>query len=309
MGAMDTRAEQRVLKQSIVATGIVGTSCVVFGLWAASRSIMFDGVYSLLDVVLTLGSLAVSRLITSAGSRRFQYGYWHLEPLVLTFNSAMLCLLCVYALINGIDGLLGPGHALEFEAGIVFVVAAGVACIGLFVYIGRQAKRFHSELLKLDAKGWLVSGALNLALLIAFGLGALAEETDYRNSGLYADSLVLVILALVMLPVPLSSCVRALREVLQIAPPDLDRRVREVLDAVSAKHGFAGYRSFVARTGRIALVEVHFKVPLDLPIGNIRALDAVRSEIRSSLHEPHVWLTVNFAGCDVEPMSPVASIG
>lgn len=296
---MDTRAEQRVLKQSIVATALVGTSCVGFGLWAASRSIMFDGVYSLLDVILTLGSLVVSRLITRAGSRRFQYGYWHLEPLVLTFNSAMLCLLCAYALLNGIDGLLGPGHAMQFEAGIVFVVAAGAFCIGLFFYIGAQARRLHSELLKLDANGWLVSGALNLALLIAFALGALAEHTDYRDSGMYADSIVLVVLALVMLPVPLSSCVRALREVLQIAPADLDRRVREVLDAVNARHGFAGYRSFVARTGRIALVEVHFKVPLDLPIGNIRALDAVRTEIRAALHEPHVWLTVNFAGCDV----------
>jgi predicted Co/Zn/Cd cation transporter (cation efflux family) len=280
---MDTRAEQRVLKQSIVATALVGTSCVVFGLWAASRSIMFDGVYSLLDVILTLGSLAVSRLITRTGSRRFQYGYWHLEPLVLTFNSAMLCLLCVYALINGIDGLLGDGHAMEFEAGIVWVVVTGAACLALYFYTGAQARKLRSELLKLDAKGWLVSGALNMALLIAFALGALAEHTAYRQSGMYADSIVLVVLALVMLPVPLSSCV--------------------------ARHRFAGYRSFVARTGRIALVEVHFKVPLDLPIGTIRALDAVRAEIRSALHEPHVWLTVNFTGCDVEPLSPVAGIG
>ena len=302
---MDTRAEQRVLKQSIVATAFVGTSCVVFGLWAASRSIMFDGVYSLLDVILTLGSLVVSRLITRAGSRRFQYGYWHLEPLVLTFNSAMLCLLCVYALLNGIDGLLGPGHAMEFEAGIVFVVTAGAFCIALFFYIGAQARRLHSELLKLDAKGWMISGALNMALLIAFALGVLAGHSGYRNGGMYADSIVLVVLALVMLPVPLSSCVRALREVLQIAPPDLDRRVREVLDGVVARHRFAGYRSFVARTGRIALVEVHFRVPVDLPIGNIRVLDAVRGEIRAALREPHVWLTVNFAGCDAEnPVGP-----
>jgi len=302
---MDTRAEQRVLKQSIVATALVGTSCVVFGLWAASRSIMFDGVYSLLDVVLTLGSLAVSRLVTSAGSRRFQYGYWHLEPLVLTFNSAMMCLLCVYALINGIDGLLGDGHAMEFEAGIVWVVVTGAACLGLYFYTRAQARKLHSELLKLDAKGWLVSGALNMALLIAFALGVLAGHSGYRNSGMYADSIVLVVLALVMLPVPLSSCVRALREVLQIAPPDLDRRVREVLDGVVARHRFAGYRSFVARTGRIALVEVHFRVPVDLPIGNIRVLDAVRGEIRAALREPHVWLTVNFAGCDAEnPVGP-----
>ncbi len=303
---MDTRSEQRVLKQSIVATALVGTSCVLFGLWAASRSLMFDGVYSLVDVVLTLGSLAVSRLVTSAGSRRFQYGYWHLEPLVLSFNSAMLCLLCVYALINGIDGLLGPGHALQFEAGIVFVVVTGAACLGLYAYVGARARQLHSELLKLDAKGWLVSGALNMALLLAFALGALAENTAYRNSGLYADSIVLVVLALVMLPVPLASCVRALREVLQIAPPDLDRRVRAVLDEVNARHHLAGYRSFVARSGRIALVEVHFKVPLDLPIGNIRTLDAIRREVRASIHEPHVWLSVSFAG-EVEPLTQPAT--
>lgn len=300
---MDTRAEQKVLKRSIVATAIVGTSGVVFGLSVASRSIMFDGVYSLLDVILTIGSLAVSRLVTRAGSRRFQYGYWHLEPLVLSFNSAMLCLLCVYALINGIDGLLGPGHAIEFEAGIAFVVAAGVFSIALWVYVGREARRLGSELLKLDAKGWLVSGTLNLALLVAFALGALAEHTRWRESGLYADSIVLVLIALAMLPVPLASCVRALREVLQIAPRDLDRRVRAVLEAVNARHGFAGYRSFVARSGRIALVEVRFKVPLDLPIGTIRTLDAVRGEIRAALAEPHVWLTVDFAGCDVEPLA------
>jgi predicted Co/Zn/Cd cation transporter (cation efflux family) len=179
---MDTTAEQRVLKQSIAATLVVGTSCVLFGLWAAARSIMFDGVYSLLDVVLTLGSLVV-------------------------------------------------------------------------------------------------------------------------NAGAYADSLVLVVLALVMLPVPAASCVRALREVLQIAPRDLDRRVRDVLDTINARHGLAGYRSFVARTGRIALVEVHFRVPLDLPLGNIRTLDAIRRDARSALHEPHLWLTINFAGSDAEPLS------
>ena len=306
---MDTTAEQRVLKQSIATTALVGTSCVAFGLWIASRSIMFDGVYSLLDVVLTLGSLAVSRLIMSAGSRRFQYGYWHLEPLVLTFNSAMLCLLCVYALINGIDGLLGPGHELAFEAGIAWVVVTGAACLALWLYIGAQAKKLHSELLALDAKGWLISGALNIALLIAFALGALARYTEYRNLGAYADSIVLVVLALVMLPVPLSSCARALREVLQIAPRDLDRRVREVLDAINARHGLAGYRSFVARTGRIALVEVHFRVPEDLPIGNIRTLDAIRSEVRAALYERHLWLTINFAGTHAGPTASTRQSG
>jgi predicted Co/Zn/Cd cation transporter (cation efflux family) len=204
----------------------------------------------------------------------------------------------VYALVNGIGGLLGPGHEMAFEAGMIWVVAMGVACLALFFYVARRARQLRSELLKLDAQGWLISGALNVALLIAFALGELAEHTEYRNSGRYADSIVLVVLALVMLPVPLTSWLRAVREVLQIAPADLDRRVHEVLEAVNARHGLAGFRSFVARSGRIALVEVHFRVPPDLPIGSIRTLDAIRSEIHTALDEPHVWLTVNFSGRD-----------
>ncbi|HKE48606.1 MAG TPA: cation transporter [Rhodanobacteraceae bacterium] len=297
---MDTTLEQRVLKQSIVATALVGTSCVAFGLWIGSDSIVFDGFYSLLDVILTLGSLAVSRLVMRSGSRRFQYGYWHLEPLVLAFNSSMLSLVCAYALINGILGLAGPGHAMAFGAGMIWVVAMGAICLGLWIYVHRAAQRIDSELLRLDAKGWLISGSMNLALLIAFAVGAFGRFADIGRAGLYADSTVLVILALAMLPMPLASLVRAAREVLQIAPADLDRRVKDALDVVNARHRLAGYRSFVAKTGRMALVEVHFKVPLDLPIGNIRTLDAIRREIRSELKEPHVWLTVNFAGCEVE---------
>ena len=305
---MDTTLEQRVLKQSIVATALVGTSCVAFGLWIESDSIVFDGFYSLLDVILTLGSLAVSRLVMRSGSRRFQYGYWHLEPLVLAFNSAMLSLVCAYALINGILGLTGPGHELAFGAGMIWVIAIGAVCAGLWLYVQRAAKRIDSELLRLDAKGWLISGTMNLALLIAFAVGAFGHYADIGRAGLYADSTVLVVLALAMLPMPLASLVRAAREVLQIAPADLDRRVHEVLDAVNARHGLAGYRSFVAKTGRMVLVEVHFRVPLDLPIGTIRTLDAIRSDVRSALKEPHVWLSINFAGRDIVPVAqPVSS--
>ena len=302
---MDTTPEQSVLKQSIVATALVGTSCIVFGLWIVSQSIVFDGVYSLFDVVLTLGSLAVSRLVGRDGSRRFQYGYWHLEPLVLTFNSAMLSLLCVYALINGIEGLRGEGHVIAFEGGMVWVVAIGAICIGLWLYIGRRARQLGSDLLRLDAKGWLVSGGLNVALLLAFALGAMARNTEFAAAGRYADSLVLVLLAIVMLPMPIASFVHALREVLQIAPADLDRRVRDVLDRVNTEHGCRlpqlrrADRSHRARRG--ALQGAARSSDRQHP----RARCGARRD-RAALGEPHVWLTVNFAGCDVEPLARAA---
>ncbi len=54
---MDTAREQRILKFSIgftIAVSVVGFSG---GLLVGSQAILFDGVYSLVDVALTLVSL------------------------------------------------------------------------------------------------------------------------------------------------------------------------------------------------------------------------------------------------------------
>ena len=81
---MDTRAEQRLLQASIVVTTLVGLGALGAGWFLNASAIMFDGIYSLIDVLITMGSLAVSRLVSNQASRRFQYGFWHLEPLVET---------------------------------------------------------------------------------------------------------------------------------------------------------------------------------------------------------------------------------
>ena len=43
--------------------------------------------YSFVDVVPTMVSLIVVKLIARGSSHRFQYGYWHLEPLVADLPS------------------------------------------------------------------------------------------------------------------------------------------------------------------------------------------------------------------------------
>ena len=78
---MGPALEQRALKRSAAVTAVTGAVGVVGGLVIGSRAITFDGIYSFVDVMLTVGALAVSRLLVREPSRRFQYGYWHLEPL------------------------------------------------------------------------------------------------------------------------------------------------------------------------------------------------------------------------------------
>src|SRR5579859_5724615 len=150
---MDTSREQRLLRVSIGATFLVGVACVTVGLLMHSQAIAFDGFYSLVDVVLTAGSLLVSHLVTSEGSRRFQFGYWHLEPLVLVFNAAVLTAICSYGGFTALHGLMTGGHELAFGFGAAWAAVMGVASFAMALYMRHESKVLGSVLLQLDAKG------------------------------------------------------------------------------------------------------------------------------------------------------------
>jgi predicted Co/Zn/Cd cation transporter (cation efflux family) len=293
---MDTRPEQRLLQLSIGVTVVVGVVGLVGGLLSNSGAIVFDGIYSMVDVLLTVAALAVSRLVPTQGSRRFQYGYWHLEPMVETFGGATLAIACGYAGIDAIEGLLGGGHETAFGLGMASGGVIAVAGLGMSAFMRHQAKRHASALLALDARAWLVSGSLSVTLIIGFGIALWMRGTPYAHLIPYVDPAVLLGIAAVTLPVPLLGTVRAVREILQVAPGDLDNRVRTVMDAVLVEHGFLDYSSYVAKTGRVRFIEIHVLVPTDYQLGPITRADEIRRDIAGRLgaqgHE--AWLTIDF---------------
>jgi predicted Co/Zn/Cd cation transporter (cation efflux family) len=295
---MDTSREQTLLKRSIIATLMVGAGCASFGLWMGSQAIVFDGIYSLVDMLMTLVVLAVSRLLSNEGSRRFQYGFWHLEPLVVVFNSAMLSLACAYAVINAITGLTHGGHELPFELGAGWAGLIGIISMSLAAYMQRGANSLSSELLRLDARSWFIGGALSIGLLIGFGGAAMMAGTNFAPWARYVDSAVLLTIALCLLPMPVMTVWHALQEVLMVAPNALDLHVRTLMDTVVAEHRFAGYTSYVTRTGRVEVVEINVVVPEDYPLSHIGDLDAVRQEIAERLggQSSQYWLSIAFTG-------------
>jgi predicted Co/Zn/Cd cation transporter (cation efflux family) len=298
MATIDTSREQKLLKFSILATFVVGTTCVAVGLWLRSQAIAFDGFYSLIDVVLTTGALAVSRLVASEGSRRFQFGYWHLEPLVVVFNAAVLATTCGYAAITAVQDLLEGGHHIEFGFGAAWAAVIGVCSLVLAEYMRRQSRAHDSTLLALDARGWLIGGSINLAVLVGFALAAAIEDTAYAGWTRYIDSAVLLALTLALLPVPLTSLVPALREVLQLAPDALDGKVHAVMREVVAERGYRDYASYVAKVGRMRFIDIHILISPDAPLGAMNDVDAVRAEIAKRIGGDirAEWLTIMFTG-------------
>jgi predicted Co/Zn/Cd cation transporter (cation efflux family) len=99
-----------------------------------------------------------------------------------------------------------------------------------------------------------------------------------------------------ILPVPWKDAREAFHDIFQIVPADLDAQVHEVMDAFVARHGFAGYESYVTRTGRARFIEISVLARPDMPAKTIAHFDALRAEIGEAIGEagPDRWLTIVF---------------
>ncbi len=294
-----SESEQKILKRSILITVLVAGSGIFFGLLSGSLSIIFDGIFSGIDLAILTLALAVARLVQREGDRRFQHGYWHIEPMALVFNGTVLMFLCLYAFINAVDSLLAGGRELKLDWAIGYAVVAAIVTFGMYFYERRENRRIRSEFLNLDAQSWLMSSLISCALLLAFILAWGIKNTRFAPYAPFLDPAVLALLSLYLITVPIKTVRQAFAEILLITPPALDQQVHTVMDGVIARYGFLKYSSYVVKVGRAYFIEIHIVVRPDFEIDRVATLDAIRQEISSAIGNqsgPYQWLTVAFTG-------------
>ena len=293
--ALRSQLEASLLTWSIAATVVVAVAGVGIGLLAQSMSIVFDGLFSGVDAVITIVTLVVARLLASEGNHRFQFGYWHLEPLVLALHSAVMLLLCGYAFLNAVQGLLTGGHALRFDMGIVYAVVVGSICFAMVVYLRQRNERIESELIALEVQSWLMSGLITGALLIAFSAAIAMRGTRFEYLTPYVDPAVLAVLAPALVPVPLRAARQAFAEIFLITSQEIDKDVKAAAALAVERHGFIGFNSYAVEVGRARFIEISFLVPATR-VGSVGDFDAIRHEIGAALggNGPRQWLTIVF---------------
>ncbi len=294
---MQSHLEQRALKLSIAMTLVVAGLGVTLGLLAGSQSILFDGVFSTIDAAMSGLALLVSRLAVREASRRFQHGYWHFEPMVAALNGAILMLLCFYAFLNAIQGLMEGGRELAFGMAIAYAVLVAAVCFGMYAFERRIDREADSEFVRIDTQSWLMAALITSALLVAFVIALLLEGTAWSHWTPYVDSLLLAILTVCFMPVPIGIVRRAMKEVFLIAPSHIDREIHAAMQRVMQRDGLLQYHSHVAKTGRGHFIEIHIVTRADFAAQRgMCVLDEIRAEIAAQLSIPaeRRWFTVAF---------------
>lgn len=288
--------EQRLLKQTILVTTLVACTGIAFGLYAGSQSIVFDGLFNAIDSSMALLSLLVSRLLVRQPGRRFQQGYWHIEPMVLALNGSVLVILCASALLGSLRDLLHGGRALAFDSAIVYALAILSCSWFMYAYQKRINKVLQSELIQLDIQSWLMSTAITAALLVAFVTGWLLQGSAWAWLAPYIDPLILAVLTLALIPGPAATVIKAVKQILLITPGALDEEIAGLLERIGQSYGFERYSHCVSQIGRGFFVEIHILLPAAMSHWQVTDLDRLRAEIAAAIGRegPNRWLAIDF---------------
>jgi len=292
------RLEQRTLRVSVFAIVALAIAGIGFGLYIGSEAVMLDGFYALTSLFGSGLYLLAARLVERPADRHFQYGYAHIEPLVNSFNNLILLVMLLYALFNGLEGLRTGGNPVDPGEVVLYSVLSAAACLAVWWYERRVAARIGSQLIRNDARDWMISTLFSVVTLAGFALIWVLPEPWAVWWGRYADSAMLALMAALLLPVPARIFYQNMREVLRMANPDdeVTQRVQAVMREVDAQYDIASYSTHVAKTGRIHVVEINIVVGEQFQLRSVPELDTLRSRIWDAIGLPleQAWLGIMF---------------
>ncbi len=288
--------EQRTLRLSIYGVLLVAAGSIAWGLAIESDVVILNGIFSLFSLISGGLSLLAARLVVKPEDRRFPYGYSHLEPLVHSVNGLMLLIMCVYAFINGVEGIRAGGNIVDVAGVIWFSVVTAIFSFGLGLYEMAVGRRIGSLLLENDGKTWLMDALFSLVTLLGFAVLPFLPD-PYRDIwARYADPAMVSVLALLLLPVPLGILNRSLREVLLMSNEDdaLVGRIEAVLADLRAEHDILRTVHHIARSGRTVFIEIDLLVGPGFALQTVAQQDGLRQRIWKAMDLPldRAWLSI-----------------
>ncbi|MCG9580455.1 cation diffusion facilitator family transporter [Vibrio tubiashii] len=262
MCARTSLNEKRILTFSaLLASGFAGAG-LVLGLLVGSLVIVFDGVYSLVSLLLTLLSLAVSRFIERPSKRQFPFGKAVLEPVVIAVKGSVILAIVSVSLYSAVTAMFTGGREVDAGIATLFGVVNVLGCGYAWWYIANKSKRFSSGLIEAESKQWQMDTLLSVAVTLGFVTAWLVSISPFAKYAVYADPMMMILMSFYFIKVPFDMLMGALRELLMMKPDEaickaVDKEVSALDKQVSQQLKVAAVTK-VGRELRVNL-DVHSK--------------------------------------------------
>ena len=131
---------------SVIAAIIFAVAGMVWGLILSSQIILFDGLYSLISVALSLLSLYSVSYMKKKDWRKYPFGKEMIQPLVIIVKYSVILILVIASLIAAIFSLFTGGREILLNSALVYTIFASFACYVVYFWLKRKEAKGSSGL-------------------------------------------------------------------------------------------------------------------------------------------------------------------
>jgi cation diffusion facilitator family transporter len=294
---LSLNSEAVLIKVSIVGALFFGLLGTIWGLAITSDAIIFDGFYSFLSTILSIGSFYVTKLVLQKEDDNYHFGKAQIEPVFIVFRSVILITLCAYAIITSISTILDGGKSVLPGQASIYAILSMVGCLIVFLVLKANGKRLNSEIIKIETTQWKVDTILSSGVLVAYVTYWLIKDGKYKFIANYIDPALVIFLSIMVVSIPIKTFKKSIKELFLVAPKDkVEEEFNKIAEHIVKSYEFIAKRVRVVRTGRKYFVEINILVDPSWELKSVSDLDMIRNQfycqVAKSDLEP--WVTFSF---------------
>ena len=291
------KSEKNMLAFSAAGGLFFAVLGIVWGAAVRSDMIMFDGLYSLISLFLSILALYISNYIKKSDFDKFPFGKGVLEPIMVAFQSIVLIIMCLVTLVDGVKELIAGGNNVDAGLALMYSLISTVGC-GLSYYIlNKSGRKISSEMVNSESNQWLMDTILSAAVLVGFLIVAIISKTQYIFLTKYIDSIMVIASSLFFIKVPIKTLNKCFGEIInRNADKDINDKIYTIVKDIEEEYKFEDSITRVSKVGRELRIEIDFVFNEKSRLKELEEMDKVREEVYTGIKSIKLnkWLNVNF---------------
>jgi cation diffusion facilitator family transporter len=219
---VETEKRNAAFSSVVAAVFLTGLKLAV-GLMTGSLGILAEAAHSGLDLVAALVTFFAVRISGRPPDERYRYGYGKVENLSALIETMLLLITCVWIVYEAIQRLFFKSVEIEASVWAFAVMLTSIAVdVSRSRMLYRVARKHNSQALEADALHFSTDIWSSSVVIVGLGLvwlsGRLGPEWDWLVKG---DAVAALAVAVIVVHVSLQLGKRAVRVLLDVAPPGL----------------------------------------------------------------------------------------
>ena len=289
--------ESYLLKISTLGTLFFAVLGIAWGWTVKSEMILFDGMYSLGGVILSLLALMGSIYINKKDYEKYPFGKKMIEPLIVIIKSLAIFIMCIYSLTGSIKELIAGGNEVQYGYALIYALISTLGCGIVYFFLKKKGKAINSSLVNIESSQWLMDTLLSMGVLVGFLIANIIKHTEFIWFNKYLDPLMVIICSSVFIKMPIKSLGDGLKELLEFKADDsITLEIDKLVEGIEREYNFEEAITRVSKTGNDLRIEIDFIYNEESNIKALDEMDSLREKIFNSLSHINYekWLNVSF---------------